>query len=82
MTDKQIDNIFMYHAPVGNQAERYIRIREAARGFAYLLNTLCPESREKSLAMTDLQKCVQWANASIAINENPVVDPTNPSWKE
>ena len=37
--------------------------------FAYLLNDLCPDSREKSLAMTKLEECVMWANASIARNE-------------
>lgn len=71
MTKEQIENIFTYHAPVGNQSERYIKIREAAKEFAFLIDGACPESREKSLALTDLQKCVQWANASIAINEKP-----------
>jgi len=81
VTKEQIEDIFTYHAPVGDQAERYGRIREAAKKFALLLNGACPESREKSLALTDLQKCVQWANASIAINEKPPADPTQPSWR-
>ncbi len=34
-----------------------------------MMNSLCPESREKSLAITNLQQSVMWANASIAINE-------------
>jgi hypothetical protein len=64
MTDVQIDNIFTYHAPHGNQAARYEEIREAARHFAKLLNKACPESREKSISITKLQECVQMANAS------------------
>lgn len=28
----------------------------------------CPDSREKSLAMTKLEECSMWANASIARN--------------
>ena len=79
MTKEQIENVFTYHAPVGNQSERYIKIREAAKEFAFVIDGACPESREKSLALTDLQKCVQWANASIAINEKPADDPTKPS---
>ena len=69
MTKDQIDNIFTYHAPKGDQQERYVAIREAAKVFANTLNDLCPESREKSISLTKLQECVQMANASIAINE-------------
>lgn len=64
-----IDKMFTYHAPKGNQQERYEKIRAAAKEFAYLLAEACPHSREKSLALTNLQQCVQMANASIAINE-------------
>lgn len=71
MTEQQIDNIFTYHAPFGNQQARYQEIREAAKAFAHTLNRACPESREKSIAFTQLQQCVQMANASIAINEQP-----------
>lgn len=69
MTNEQIQEIFTYHAPFGTQQERYVSIRQAAKLFAELLNIQCPESREKSLAITDLQRCVQMANASIAIHE-------------
>lgn len=69
MDDKQIDNIFTYHAPKGTQADRYVTIREAARVFCKIINELTPESREKSISITKLQECVQMANASIAINE-------------
>ena len=71
MDDKQLDSIFTYHAPFGDQAERYNVLRNSARDFAHLINTVCPESREKSLAITNLQQTVMWANASIAINEKP-----------
>jgi hypothetical protein len=69
MDDKQIDNIFTYHSPSGNQPKRYEILRDTARELAYLINTSCPESREKSLAITSLQQTIMWANASIAINE-------------
>lgn len=69
MEQKQIDNIFTYHAPKGDQQERYIAIREEAWELACLINNNCPESREKSLAITKLQECVMFANAAIAINE-------------
>lgn len=71
MTTAQIENMFTYHAPFGNQADRYEVLRAEARNFATLINTCCPESREKSIAITKLQECVQMANAAIAINEQP-----------
>jgi hypothetical protein len=73
MTAEQIDNIFTYHAPFGTQQERYVAIRNKARELAHLYNEACPESREKSLALTNLQQSVQMANASIAINERQTV---------
>lgn len=69
MTKEQIENIFTYHAANADQTERYQRIREWAKELATIINRDCPESREKSLALTNLQQAVMWANASIAINE-------------
>lgn len=64
-----IDRVFQYHPPTGTQPTRYTEIRVMARHFAHLIEQSCPESREKSTALTNLQQCVMWANASIAINE-------------
>ena len=60
---------FTYHAPKGNQQRKYEDIRADAGEFAMNLNALCPDSREKSLALTALEECVMWANAAIARNE-------------
>lgn len=65
----RIENNFTYHAPKGDQAERYGKIREKARELAELMEESCPNSREKSLASTKLEEAVMWANASIARNE-------------
>jgi len=69
MTDEEIDNIFTYHAPHGSQQERYVEFRNRAKELAYWINANCPDSREKSIALTDLQRVVQMGNASIAIHE-------------
>jgi hypothetical protein len=69
MTDAQIQTIFTYRRPFGNQPQRYENIRAGAKDLAMLIQVACPESREKSLALTNLQQTVMWANASIAINE-------------
>jgi hypothetical protein len=73
MQPSQIDELFTYHRPFADQPARYEQLRYAARNLAYLINTNCPESREKSLAITSLQQAIMWANASIAINEKEPV---------
>lgn len=66
---EQIENNFMYHAPKDEQPSRYFTIREEGKKLALLIDALCPDSREKSLAMTKIEEAVMWANASIARNE-------------
>ncbi len=64
-----LENVFSYHPPVGNQTERYVTLRNAAKGFAQAVESLTPPSREQSVALTNIQQAVMWANAAIAINE-------------
>ncbi|HSS39847.1 MAG TPA: hypothetical protein VLT58_13865 [Polyangia bacterium] len=66
-----IANRFTYHPPFGDQPARYERIRAAGLDLAGILSELCPTSRELSLALTNLDQVVMWANASIARNEKP-----------
>lgn len=65
----QIENTFTYHPVKEGQLEKYSDIRKKAKELAYLIQALCPDSREKSLASTKLEEAVMWANASIARNE-------------
>jgi hypothetical protein len=71
MTTEEIENRFTYHAPNEVQRVKYAEIREYARLLAHRINKACPESREKSLAITKLQEVIAWANASIACNPSP-----------
>lgn len=66
---ERIENNFTYHAPEKEQIEKYNEIRSNGKDFAYVLHFNCPESREKSLAMTNLEQAIMWANAAIARNE-------------
>ena len=66
---KEMDNRFTYHAPKGDQAQRYENIRSKGKQFAELVCGLTPESRERSLALTKIEEAVMWANAAIARRE-------------
>lgn len=68
IVNPQIENNFKYHSPKEGQPEKYTAIREKAKELAYLIDEVCPNSREKSVAFTNLETAVMWANASIARN--------------
>lgn len=61
-----LENRFSYHSPKPGQPEQYQAIRDMAKDLAYLIDELCPNPREKALAITNLEQSVFWANASIA----------------
>lgn len=66
MAPEELEARFTYHAPKEGQPERYQRLRDTARALAELVDAECPESREKSLALTNIEQSVMWANAAIA----------------
>jgi len=69
MDPGELDKRFTYHAPKGDQQERYIKLRSEMRRLAAMIVQLTPESREQALALTKLEECSMWANASIARRE-------------
>ena len=64
-----LNNIFTYHAPFGNQAERYEKLRSQTKFLAMIVLELTPECAEQTIAIRKLQEAVMFANAAIAINE-------------
>lgn len=65
----QIEKAFTYHPPKADQPERYVKIRDKAKELAFVIDECVPDSREKSVAFTELESAVMWANAGIARNE-------------
>ena len=66
MEYKDIESRFTYHKPKEDNAYKFVVIREDAKYFANMIDSLVPEGREKSLAITKLEEVVMWANAGIA----------------
>jgi hypothetical protein len=64
--DADLFNRFIHRAPKDGQPEKYEDIRSGALEMAQYINQICPDSREKSLAITHLEEVVFWANAAIA----------------
>lgn len=67
MEQADIDNRFNYHPPSHDGIKRaHEDVREGLRLAANVVNELCPEGREKSLAITKLEEAMMWSNAAIA----------------
>lgn len=66
--NERIENTYIHHPADSAQEKKYSRIRVKAKELAYIIEEECPDSREKSLAMTKLEEASMWANASIARN--------------
>ena len=65
----QLANRFTFHAPNGDQAERYERIRAQIRAAAIVVVDLTPCSPEQTRALNALDEAMFLANAAIARNE-------------
>lgn len=66
---RQLNNIFTYHSPFGDQPQRYVMLRDKAKELAHLIVQFTCPSREQSLAITKLEEAIFFANAAIARNE-------------
>ena len=70
MTVDELKNWFTYHAPHGNQAQRYTDIREAAFVFAKTILDKTPSCADQTAAIRKVREAVMTANAAIACEEN------------
>lgn len=66
--NEQIEKAFTYHPPKAGQVEVFTEIRESFKELAYTIDRLVPNSREKSVALTNLETANFWANAGVARN--------------
>lgn len=57
---------FTYHAPQPDQIKKYGSLRTRGKELAFLIEELCPDSDEKSTALTRLDEVIMHANAAIA----------------
>lgn len=63
----RLRNIYTYHPPRPGSVPVFEAIRQAGFEMSRAILENCPPSRERSLALTDIQGAVMWANASIAL---------------
>lgn len=59
---------FDHHTLGTAQQKNVDRLREEAKSLARSIGDCCLVSRETSLALTNLEQCLMWANKAIAIH--------------
>ena len=60
---------FAYHKPGAGGLVRITELREAFSALSTLIETTCPPSREKSVAMTNLETTAMWAIKAVVCND-------------
>lgn len=69
VTNEELENLFSYHPPKGDQVERYGAIREAGLLLAQVIVDNTPAGPDQSAAIRKVRESVMTANAAIACGE-------------
>ncbi len=69
MTNEELKNLFTYHAPKGDQTERYEKINEAALNLAQVVIENTPKCADQTAAIRQIREARMTANSAIACNE-------------
>ena len=68
MEQADLDNRFKFHPANDNTGPKHDQVRQWCLDLASTINSLVPDGREKSLAITKLEEVMMWSNAGIARN--------------
>lgn len=64
-----IDKPFAYHKPSGPGLEKIIVLREQFSELMATIQRVCPASRERSVAFTELETAAMWAIKAVVFND-------------
>lgn len=69
MNLQDIERLFTFHPPEGDEAARYKAITAAARSLAETIARVCPPGPETTLAIQSVSRARMDANAAIAVRK-------------
>lgn len=64
-----IDKPYAYHAPSSDGHLRITQLREAFSDVQKVIDRVCPDSRHKSVAVTNLETSAMWAIKAVVFND-------------
>jgi hypothetical protein len=65
----QIDKPYAYHAPSPDGLEKITRLRSAFSEMERIILEVCPNSRHRSLAITNNEQTAMWAIKAVVFND-------------
>ncbi len=60
---------YAYHKPSAASVDKIAKLRAAYSALEDLIDEVCPQSRERSIACTDLQTSAMWAIKAVVCND-------------
>lgn len=72
ISEQEIQQRTTYHPPSPGGVERHRQLSMAAASFMAVVSEVCPEGREKALALTNIEQAKMWASAAVARNPETV----------
>ena len=60
---------YLYHKPSKDGVDRIAKIREAFSALHDTIEELAPHSRERSVALTELETSAMWAIKAVVVND-------------
>jgi hypothetical protein len=64
-----IDKPYAYHKPSSDGLNKINQLRDAFSMMEKLIHANCPDSRQKSIAITNLETTAMWAIKAVVFND-------------
>lgn len=64
-----IDKPFAYHKPSDDGLARITELREGFSALSAAIERVCPPSRHRSVALTELETAAMWAIKAVVFND-------------
>jgi len=64
-----IDKPYAYHKPSSDGLDRITQLRECFTSVQRIIEDLCPESRHRAVAITNLETTAMWAIKAVVFND-------------
>lgn len=73
ITRENMEDVFSYHRPTADQAERHSKVKVAAQAFALEILRLAPDCADRAAALRHVREAMMTTSAAIALEPKECV---------